>query len=73
MPENANSSGTAKIKIRRSKERGFEDFGWTDNWMTFSFANYFDPEWVNFGPLRVMVENHIQPPVDADRLSGRYP
>jgi len=49
------------IKIRRSKERGFEDFGWTDNWMTFSFANYHDPDWMRFGPLRVIVENHIQP------------
>lgn len=49
------------IRLRRSGERGFEDFGWTDNWMTFSFANYHDPEWVHFGPLRVMVENHIQP------------
>ncbi|MDZ7682315.1 MAG: pirin family protein [Fodinibius sp.] len=51
----------ANIRIRRSKERGFEDFGWTDNWMTFSFANYHDPEWIRFGPLRVIVENHIQP------------
>lgn len=49
------------FRVRRSKERGFEDFGWADNWMTFSFANYRDPEWTNFGPLRVMVENHIQP------------
>lgn len=49
------------IKIRRSTERGFEDFGWTDNWMTFSFAGYSDPEWNRFGPLRVIVENHIQP------------
>lgn len=50
----------ANIRIRRSKERGFEDFGWTDNWMTFSFANYHDPEWMHFGPIRVIVENHIQ-------------
>lgn len=49
------------IHVRRSDERGFEDFGWTDNWMTFSFANYHDPEWMRFGPLRVIVENHIQP------------
>ncbi|MDX1741238.1 MAG: pirin family protein [Rhodothermales bacterium] len=49
------------LRVRRSEERGFEDFGWTDNWMTFSFANYRDPDWVHFGPLRVMVENHIQP------------
>jgi redox-sensitive bicupin YhaK (pirin superfamily) len=47
--------------VRRSAERGFEDFGWTDNWLTFSFGSYRDPKWNNFGPLRVMVENHIQP------------
>jgi len=29
--------------------------------MTFSFAEYHNPDWMNFGPLRVMVENHIQP------------
>jgi quercetin 2,3-dioxygenase len=49
------------IWLRRSQERGFEDFGWTDNYMTFSFAGYRDPVWNNFGPLRVMIENHIQP------------
>jgi redox-sensitive bicupin YhaK (pirin superfamily) len=52
---------TPTLRIRRSAERGFEDFGWTDNWMTFSFADYRDPAWTRFGPLRVMVENHIQP------------
>jgi redox-sensitive bicupin YhaK (pirin superfamily) len=49
------------VLLRRSAERGFEDFGWTDNWLTFSFGGYRDPAWNNFGPLRVMVENHIQP------------
>jgi redox-sensitive bicupin YhaK (pirin superfamily) len=49
------------IRLRRSKERGFEDFGWTDNYLTFSFGGYRDPVWNNFGPLRVMIENHIQP------------
>ncbi len=29
--------------------------------MTFSFGGYHNPDWMNFGPLRVMVENHIQP------------
>jgi redox-sensitive bicupin YhaK (pirin superfamily) len=52
---------TPTIRLRRSDERGFEDFGWTDNSMTFSFAGYHDPRWMRFGPLRVMVENHIQP------------
>jgi hypothetical protein len=57
----ASASATPTIRLRRSHERGFEDFGWTDNWMTFSFADYHNPEWMHFGPLRVIVENHIQP------------
>lgn len=61
MTQASASVRTPRLRLRRSHERGFEDFGWTDNWMTFSFAGYRDPEWVNFGPLRVMVENHIQP------------
>lgn len=52
---------TPTLRIRRSRERGFEDFGWADNWITFSFGGFHDPTWVHFGPLRVMVENHIQP------------
>jgi redox-sensitive bicupin YhaK (pirin superfamily) len=55
------SATTPTVRVRRSDERGFEDFGWADNWMTFSFADYHDPDWMHFGPLRVMVENHIQP------------
>jgi redox-sensitive bicupin YhaK (pirin superfamily) len=61
MSTNAASSDAPTLRLRRSDERGYEDFGWTDNWMTFSFADYHDPDWVHFGPLRVMVENHIQP------------
>jgi quercetin 2,3-dioxygenase len=52
---------TPTIRMRRSADRGYEDFGWTDNWMTFSFGGYHDSKWNNFGPLRVIVENHIQP------------
>lgn len=52
---------TPAVRLRRSRERGFEDFGWTDNYLTFSFGGYRDPVWNNFGPLRVMIENHIQP------------
>jgi quercetin 2,3-dioxygenase len=55
------TTSTPTIRLRRGQERGFEDFGWTDNFLTFSFAGYRDPVWNNFGPLRVMIENHIQP------------
>ena len=61
MPTDTAPTDSPTLRLRRSDERGYEDFGWTDNWMTFSFADYHDPDWMHFGPLRVMVENHIQP------------
>jgi quercetin 2,3-dioxygenase len=49
------------ITLRPAEERGQADFGWLHTRYTFSFADYYDPEHVQFRSLRVINEDHVDP------------
>ncbi len=49
------------IDIIRSETRGSADHGWLKAKHTFSFANYYDPQRVQFGDLRVINEDRVAP------------
>jgi redox-sensitive bicupin YhaK (pirin superfamily) len=50
---------TMKTLIHRSETRGHANHGWLDSHHTFSFANYYDPNRVHFGALRVLNDDIV--------------
>jgi redox-sensitive bicupin YhaK (pirin superfamily) len=48
-------------QLYKASERGTANFGWLNANYSFSFANYFNPQRIQFGMLRVLNDDTIAP------------
>lgn len=49
-----------KLTLHKAGTRGHADHGWLKTWHTFSFANYYNPNRMHFGALRVLNDDIVQ-------------
>ncbi len=60
LPNHKNMN-TMNTVLHKANTRGSADHGWLEVNHTFSFANYYNPDRMNFGVLRVLNDDKIAP------------
>lgn len=58
---NTKSKVMANTVLHTADSRGLADHGWLKSHHTFSFANYYNPERMHFGVLRVLNDDRVAP------------
>ena len=58
-----------KTVVHKAETRGYANHGWLKAKHSFTFANYYNPERMNFGVLRVLNDDTI----DAGKGFGMHP
>jgi len=51
---------TMKTKLYEASSRGYANYGWLDTHYSFSFADYYNPDRIHFGNLRVLNDDIVQ-------------
>lgn len=59
----------AQTVLHKAATRGYADHGWLKSHHTFSFANYYNPERIHFGALRVLNDDSV----DGGMGFGKHP